>query len=93
MFVKNYGLFWQRDEVEWKPGRGANFQLLGYCGKNQSDIRLADFRRQTGIYILYDNHGPYYVGLTAGEKMGLGRRLREHLYDKHGAKWNRFSWF
>ncbi len=89
MFIKNYGLFWRLDEVKWKPGRGADFQLLGLCGKN----RRADFRRQTGIYILYGNHGPCYVGLTRGKKMGIGRRLREHLYDKHGGKWDRFSWF
>ncbi len=91
MIIKNYGLFWRTDEVDWYPGRGANFQLIGRIGVNRPTIRLADFRHQQGIYILYGNHGPYYVGLT--KKQGLGKRLKDHLDDKHFDKWDRFSWF
>lgn len=93
MFIKNYGLFWRCDEVDWKPGSGVKgaFRLLGRRGKNRPNIRLADFRRQKGIYILYGNHGPHYVGLT--KEMGLGRRLSDHLNDRHSEEWDRFSWF
>src|ERR1043166_3287038 len=93
MFITNYGLFWRRDEVDWNPGKGAKgaFRLLGRRGKRHPAIRLADFRRQKGIYILYGNHGPHYVGLT--KRMGLGRRLMDHLSDRHSKKWDRFSWF
>jgi hypothetical protein len=93
VFVKSYGLFWRRDEVEWNPGTGTKggFRLLGRQGKYLPGLRLADFRHQKGIYILYGNHGPYYVGLT--KKQGLGNRLKDHLYDSHGGEWDRFSWF
>lgn len=93
MFVKNFGLFWRRDEVEWFPGKGVKggFRLLGRRGQNLPGLRIADFRHQQGIYILYGNHGPYYVGLT--KKMGLGNRLKDHLNDDHSEKWDRFSWF
>lgn len=93
MFIRNFGLFWRSDEVDWTPGQGTKgaFQLLGRNGMNCPGVRLADFRRQQGIYILYGNHGPYYVGLT--KELGLGQRLKDHLTDKHSEKWDRFSWF
>ncbi|MEX0957689.1 MAG: GIY-YIG nuclease family protein [Burkholderiales bacterium] len=93
MFIKNFGLFWRADEVDWNPGKGARgaFSLLGRIGANQPGIRLANFRYQHGIYILYGNHGPHYVGLT--KKQGLGKRLKDHLTDGHAGHWDRFSWF
>jgi hypothetical protein len=74
-------------------GRGAKkaFRLLGRQGKNQGTIKTADFRDQKGIYILYGNYGPHYVGLT--KELGLGNRLKDYLFDKHKNKWDRFSWF
>ncbi len=92
MFIKNFGLFWRADEVDWHPGighRGA-FRLLGRQGMRLPGLRVADFRHQQGIYILYGNYGPYYTGLT---EQGLGKRLKDHLEDGHAEKWDRFSWF
>jgi hypothetical protein len=93
MFIKNFGLFWRADEVNWNPGKGVRraFRLLGRQGVNLPGLRLADFRQQQGIYILYGNHGPHYVGLT--KKQGLGKRLMDHLSDEHADEWDRFSWF
>jgi hypothetical protein len=92
MFIKNFGLFWRADEIDWTPGRGKRgaFRLLGRRGANRPILRLADFRHQQGIYILYGNHGPRYVGLTT---QGLGARLMVHLGDEHQDQWDRFSWF
>ena len=93
MLIKNFGLFWRADEVEWYPGQGTRdeFRLIGRIGSNRPGLRVADFRHQQGIYILYGNHGPYYVGLT--KKQGLGKRLKDHLTDGHEDQWDRFSWF
>lgn len=93
MLIKNFGLFWRRDEVDWRPGKGKRraFQLLGRRGTNLPGLRLADFRKQQGIYILYGPYGPHYVGLT--RKQGLGKRLKDHLSDNLGRDWDRFSWF
>jgi hypothetical protein len=93
VFVKNFGLFWRRDEVEWNPGTGNRgvFRLLGRRGMKLPGLRLADFRYQQGIYVLYGNHGPYYVGLT--KQQGLGQRLKDHHWDHHRKEWDRFSWF
>lgn len=93
MKVTSYGLFWRSDDIEWYPGQGNRheFRILGRIGTNRPGLRIADFRKQQGIYILFDEYGPAYVGLAKGER--LGARLREHLEDKHAGKWDRFSWF
>lgn len=93
MRVTSYGLFWREDEIDWHPGAGYkdSFRLLGRIGANRGSIRMADFRHQQGIYILYDDYGPTYVGLTRGQ--GLGKRIKDHKADRHKDKWSRFSWF
>ena len=87
------GLFWRADEIVWDPGSGNRneFRLLGRKGTNRPTVQLADFREQVGIYILYGEYGPYYVGLT--KKRGLGQRLKDHTQDDHAERWDRFSWF
>lgn len=93
MRVTSYGLFWREDEIDWHPGTGNrdSFRLLGRIGSNRGKIRVADFRHQQGIYILYDEYGPSYVGLTRNQ--GLGKRLKDHKGDHLSGKWDRFSWF
>jgi hypothetical protein len=91
--ITSYGLFWLANEIDWSPGRGTrnSFRLLARVGSNRGAIKVANFREQQGIYILYDDYGPYYVGLT--RKQGLGKRLKDHLSDRHRGAWDRFSWF
>lgn len=91
MLIRAYGLFWSADEVEWFPGAGARgrYMLLGRQGERRPKLRVADFRMQSGLYILYGDYGPYYLGKADR----LGRRLKQHLNDRHAGKWNRFSWF
>ena len=93
MLIHSFGLFWRVSEINWNPGTGVKdtFRLLGRRYTNSPTLKVADFRNQQGIYILYGNFGPYYVGLT--RKQGLGKRLKDHRTDKHGKLWDRFSWF
>jgi len=44
-------------------------------------------RNRHGIYVLYRRGKLYYVGLATT----LHSRLRQHLRDRHGASWDRFS--
>lgn len=92
MLFKSYGLFWERNEIDWTPGSGRrNLHLYGRHCQNLPGLRVAGFRKQVGIYILYDDWGPYYVGLA--RTTGLGERLKDHVFDSHSGKWSRFSWF
>lgn len=98
MLIQSYGLFWRADEIDWHPDSRARDKhgvartaLLGHRGVQAPTLEVADFWRQQGIYILYGNYGPHYVGLAT--TTGLGRRLRDHLHDRHKRQWDRFSWF
>lgn len=44
-------------------------------------------RGHSGIYALYKDDTLYYVGLA----VDLMRRVDQHLNDRHGGAWNRFS--
>jgi|GEM_PF-7069357 len=68
-----------------------SFDCLAGSEKNRPSLRVADFRRQQGIYILCDQYGPAYGGLAKGDC--LGARLRDHQADHLKGKWDRFSWF
>ena len=92
-FIRCYGMFLDRSEVDWSPGPGnANqFRLLGRVGQRRPRLQVCDFRDQRGIYVLYDDHGPIYVGLA--REQAIGNRLRAHTRDRHIKSWDRFSWF
>lgn len=89
MLIGAYGTFWDRDLVDWSA---RSWRLLGRQGLNAGTLRIADFRRARGVYILYNEINVYYVGLAASQS-GLGGRLHDHLKDEHGSRWTRFSWF
>jgi hypothetical protein len=85
------GMFWDREEVNWNPGSGpAAWQLLGRINKNRGALRICDFRRAQGFYVLFDEFRANYVGLARGAE-GLGERLRRH--NKEKLNWERFCWF
>lgn len=96
-----YGLFWDRDEVDWTPGQGHSWQLLGRIGHKRGKLRICDFRRARGFYVLFNDHRATYVGLAKGQQ-GFGARLVKHTLPtkqqpqemRYAAKdWNRFCWF
>ncbi|KRC53367.1 MULTISPECIES: hypothetical protein [unclassified Nocardioides] len=86
-----YGLHWKRSEVDWFPGNGYNWQMLGRIGSVRPGLRICDFRYAAGVYVLEKGGRPVYAGVATG-KGGFGDRLRPHTKD--GTKnWTHFSWF
>ncbi|MFH1760048.1 MAG: GIY-YIG nuclease family protein [bacterium] len=55
--------------------------------KKYQDIIKEYVGRRQGIYALYKKEKLYYVGLASN----LRSRLRQHLRDRHGKSWDRFS--
>ena len=118
MIIKNMGLFWKPENVNWgKPGPGGAGRLLGYARldkekfsspdveeviANESDqprgkkihqeFTTVDFRKQIGIYALYQDFKIVYVG-QAGPTTDIFSRLRVHKTDHLTSRWNNFSWF
>ncbi len=70
--------------------------VLGYLEKVSSKVfeeypeEIASLVKQHhGVYALYKRSKLYYVGLA----IDLGKRLKDHLKDKHSGKWDWFSLF
>ena len=90
--VSGYGLYWDRDKVNWNPGQGRRRGgLLGSAGDGTDPV---DFSNQAGIYVLYNGMTPVYVGRTTAESNALMTRLvSHHNDDRKSARWDKFSWF
>lgn len=71
-----FGMFWERDSVDWAPGVGGRaWQLLGCKGERRPGPRLCDVRSARGFYLLFDDHGAHDVGSLA-DKTFSGRAAR-----------------
>jgi hypothetical protein len=87
--IRNYALFWRRDQVNWKR-KG---QLLGR-GVRAKRQGVVDFAAQRGIYALYDDtFRLVYVGQAGRGARTLFPRLRSHNLNNFSERWSRFSWF
>jgi hypothetical protein len=91
--ISSIGLFWERDNVFWGTQKNPG-KLLGIPRTSKKSTPV-DFRDQIGIYILYADFDPVYVGQAGKNKndQRLFIRLRNHLTDDLEGRWNKFSWF
>ena len=90
--VKAYGLYWDRNVVDWSPVAG---KLWGQQEENATPVNFAD---QDGIYLLHSWNEIVYVRQTFTRRgeAGLYGRLRNHHTDRDKRKsdrWDTFSWF
>ena len=96
MLIRNYGLFWEREEIPWgTTGPGNRGQLPGFLGRSETTV---DFREQAGVYVLYDGQDIpslklVYVGQAGRGNASLFSRLKQHTTDHLWNRWTRFSWF
>ena len=92
--IRNMGLFWKRDQVQWKGNRGVGKARLAgkrRFAKTQGEV---DFWKQTGVYALYADYHLIYVGQAGlSDQSCLGARLKQHLTDDLAGRWDMFSWF
>ena len=99
--IANYGIYWDRDKVNWWPGPAGIIRLLGKRWQQPRQFdenNLADavnFSTQSGVYLLHQGQEVMYVGQTITEAGGgLFARLREHRENPTKSPlWDRFSWF
>lgn len=87
ILIKTYGEFWNPELVNWKR----SWKLLG---KRRSDSKGSDINvyEERGVYVLYKDYEPVYVGKA--DRQSLGYRLQLHRQSwRKGPRWDRFSWF
>lgn len=85
--IRNMGLHWKREKVNWSKVDG-KVQLLGKYRRT-----VVNFHDQIGIYVLYKDFVPVYVGLCGIGQDTIGNRLLSHTKGKHADRWDGFSWF
>ena len=95
MSIKNFGLMWERNGVQWNGVRGNAGHLSGFgpIGSPKREQHDVDFREQIGVYILYRNSNVVYVGQAGVGDQTLYSRLKDHTVDHLANRWERFSWF
>jgi excinuclease UvrABC nuclease subunit len=76
-------MYWRREFVIWNQGA----RLLG---KQSGAASAVNFAEQRGIYLLHDRDRVIYVGRADDT---LFARLKAHVTDRLGGRWDRFSWF
>lgn len=82
--INAFGIYWNRNLVHWKTTP----DLLGIQQIGASEV---NFKDQIGIYLLHDSRETIYVGQAIEQP--LGQRLKNHISDRLGGRWDRFSWF
>lgn len=85
--IRSYGEFWSPDVVDW----ARTWRLLGTV---RSDSRgpVVNVYEERGIYVLYKDFVPVYVGKA--DRQSIGYRLQLHRESRRkGPRWDRFSWF
>jgi hypothetical protein len=92
MLIQNYGLHWHRSKIKFGAGRNKGALLGKKAGAKRS--KPTDFRKQIGVYILYDsNFRIVYVGQAGRGNADLFSRLKQHRNDHLAQRWTLFSWF
>ncbi|GHT18553.1 hypothetical protein FACS1894189_6600 [Planctomycetales bacterium] len=103
--ISSYGLLWERDKVDWtnpQPVMNGSAYWRTSTGEKQSiqyndkiqDGKIINFANQIGVYILYNDEKPVYVGRALGKNSCLFIRLFEHAKQNDKQEhWNKFSWF
>ncbi len=85
MIVRAFGLYWSITGVDW-----AKKQIFGVDDEDKPTM-TTNVWRQSGIYCLYHEYEPIYVGRALVDN--LGERLDEHRFDRLAGRWDSFSWF
>lgn len=87
--IKNYGLLWERKYIYYGWAG-----VAGHLNGCRRGAPKADFREQSGVYILYDkDFKPIYVGQAGRGNANLFARLKQHESDHLWNRWHYFSWF
>lgn len=86
--ILTLGARWKAADVYWYTA-ATNAKLLGVAQQKVTGP-IANFAQQSGVYVLYANFAPVYVGQA---NKTLWARLHKHMFhDDLAGRWDRFTW-
>jgi hypothetical protein len=86
MIVRAFGLYWSITGVDWDRKK-----VFGVEKEDDPASQTWNLWKQSGIYCLYNEYQPIYVGRALVDN--LGDRLDSHRSDRLAGRWDSFSWF
>jgi hypothetical protein len=89
--IRAYGEFWRKEMLNLQEREDHGQARLPGKISIRGKVKDVDVWKQEGIYVLFSDYRPVYVGQASGVHMGL--RLRDHLHDRHAGRWDKFSWY
>jgi hypothetical protein len=85
--IRTFGEYWNPNLVNWEN----SWKLLGTRSKSKKGPDL-DVYEERGVYVLYNDYLPVYVGKAF--RQSIGYRLQLHRESRRkGSRWDSFSWF
>ena len=87
ILIKTYGEFWDPDLVNWNN----TWRLLGRPSA-KSKKAAVNVYEERGVYVLYKEYEPVYVGKADSQSIGYRLQLHRQSHSK-GPRWDQFSWF
>lgn len=84
MLLKCFGEFWNPAIIDWSKE-----ELLGHIKDDKHTYEI-DFWGARGVYVLYENFRPIYVGKS---EVSIGDRIAKHLGNRLAGRWDMFSWY
>ena len=91
MLIRAYGMYWNPEVVDWGSRGAGNKGALDGKIKHKKRTYRIDFWDGLGIYVLYEQFRPIYIGKAVSTR--IGPRVRNHLTDRFAGRWDMFSWF
>ena len=94
MLIRNYGLYWKKDDVFWGKQKNSGCLYGKKVGRSAKQPTV-NFRDQVGFYALYNEQFQlvYFGQAGRGKRHTLFDRLKQHLNDHLAERWSLFSWF
>jgi hypothetical protein len=88
ILIRAYGEYWRTDYVNWEKAK----PVINGTRNRSGQGNAIDIYQQRGVYVLYKDYVPVYVGKADNEP--LGSRLRKQWGSlRRGNRWDTFSWF
>jgi hypothetical protein len=85
--IRTFGEYWNPNLVNWAN----SWNLLGTKTRSKRGHDLNVYEER-GIYVLYNDYVPVYVGKAF--RQSIGYRLQLHRESRRkGSRWDSFSWF